>query len=61
MVTAEGVETQDVADWLLVAGCDHAQGYLWLRPAPWTQIADVARAADGQRRTPVGAAERPSV
>jgi len=41
MVTAEGVESQETADWLLDAGCDHAQGYLWLRPRPWT---DVARA-----------------
>jgi diguanylate cyclase (GGDEF)-like protein len=41
LVTAEGVESQEVADWLVDAGCDHAQGYLWLRPSPWT---DVARA-----------------
>jgi len=40
-VTAEGVESQDVADWLADAGCDYAQGSLWLRPRPW---ADVARA-----------------
>jgi len=40
-VTAEGVETQDVADWLVATGCDQAQGYLWLRPSPWP---DVARA-----------------
>ncbi|WP_426563947.1 putative bifunctional diguanylate cyclase/phosphodiesterase [Angustibacter sp. McL0619] len=39
-VTAEGVETQDVADWLADAGCDRAQGYLWMRPAPWTDVAD---------------------
>ena len=32
LVTAEGVEWQDVADWLAAAGCDHAQGFLWLRP-----------------------------
>ena len=41
LVTAEGVESQEVADWLVDAGCDHAQGYLWSRPLPW---ADVARA-----------------
>jgi len=41
LVTAEGVESQDVADWLVDAGCDQAQGFLWLRPSPWT---DVARA-----------------
>ena len=44
-VTAEGVETQDVADWLAAAGCDHAQGYLWLRPAPWTDVDDARRSA----------------
>ena len=27
-VTAEGVEWQEVADWLVFAGCDQAQGYL---------------------------------
>ena len=37
-VTAEGVETQEVADWLADAGCDHGQGYLWLRPSPWQEI-----------------------
>lgn len=41
LVTAEGVEFQDTADWLLDAGCDHAQGYLWLRPLPWTDVARV--------------------
>jgi len=38
-VTAEGVESQDVADWLVAAGCDHAQGYLWSRPRPWVEVA----------------------
>lgn len=41
LVTAEGVEWQGVADWLLAAGCDHAQGYLWLRPRAWTEVAQV--------------------
>jgi diguanylate cyclase (GGDEF)-like protein len=40
-VTAEGVETQDVADWLHEAGCDRAQGFLWMRPAPWREVARV--------------------
>ncbi len=39
VVTAEGVETEDVARWLVDAGCDSAQGYLWMRPAPWTEVA----------------------
>ncbi|WP_207218999.1 putative bifunctional diguanylate cyclase/phosphodiesterase [Pengzhenrongella frigida] len=41
-VTAEGVETQQIADWLVAAGCDLAQGYLWLRPAPWPEVASLA-------------------
>ena len=40
-VTAVGVEWQEVADWLVDAGCDHAQGYLWLRPRDWTEVAQV--------------------
>jgi len=40
-VTAEGVEWQDVADWLVDEGCDQAQGYLWLRPRSWTEVAQV--------------------
>jgi diguanylate cyclase (GGDEF)-like protein len=38
-VTAQGVESQDVADALEDAGCDDAQGYLWLQPGPWTTVA----------------------
>ena len=41
LVTAVGVEWQEVADWLLDAGCDHAQGYLWLRGRAWTEVAEV--------------------
>jgi diguanylate cyclase (GGDEF)-like protein len=41
-VTAEGVESQDVADWLVEAGCDQGQGFLWLRPCAWTDIPAVA-------------------
>ena len=37
-VTAEGVETAEVADWLAAAGCDTAQGYLYSRPVPWPDI-----------------------
>ena len=49
-MTAEGVETQDVADWLPDAGCDRAQGYLWMRPAPWTEVADVRPPPERPRR-----------
>ena len=39
LVTAVGVESQEVADDLVAAGCDQAQGSLWLRPSPWTDVA----------------------
>jgi diguanylate cyclase (GGDEF)-like protein len=39
-VTAEGVETRGVAEWLTDAGCDHAQGFLWSKPLPWRELAD---------------------
>jgi len=41
VVTAQGVESQDVADALVDVGFDQAQGYLWLRPCPWTEVARV--------------------
>ena len=44
VVTAQGVESQIVADVLVDAGCDQAQGYLWLRPGPWTEVARVLAA-----------------
>jgi diguanylate cyclase (GGDEF)-like protein len=37
-VTAEGVEHTFEADWLARAGCDLAQGYLFAKPAPWTDL-----------------------
>ena len=45
LVTAQGVESQDVADTLMDAGFDQAQGYLWLHPGPWTEVARVFGAA----------------
>jgi diguanylate cyclase (GGDEF)-like protein len=38
VVTAEGVETPATDAWLRAAGCDAAQGYLYARPAPWTEL-----------------------
>jgi diguanylate cyclase (GGDEF)-like protein len=37
-VTAEGVETRDQLDTLRTAGCSEAQGYLFSRPKPATEI-----------------------
>jgi diguanylate cyclase (GGDEF)-like protein len=41
LITAQGVESQEAADALEDAGCDEAQGYLWLHPGPWTEVARV--------------------
>ena len=59
-VTAQGVESQEVADVLEDAGCDDAQGNLWLHPGPWTDVprkfddttATSASGTAGTRRTP---------
>jgi EAL domain-containing protein (putative c-di-GMP-specific phosphodiesterase class I) len=37
-VTAEGVETPDAASWLVAAGCECAQGYLFSRPLPYDEL-----------------------
>ena len=44
-LTAQGVESQDVAEELAEAGCDDAQGYLWPRPGPWAEVARAFGAA----------------
>jgi diguanylate cyclase len=49
LVTAEGVERQDVADWLVDAGCDFGQGYLWLRPSRWTEVLAMPGATTASR------------
>lgn len=41
-VVAEGVETQQQADFLRKAGCHLAQGYLYGRPAPVDEISELA-------------------
>ncbi|MDO9378306.1 MAG: bifunctional diguanylate cyclase/phosphodiesterase [Nocardioidaceae bacterium] len=38
-VTAEGVETAEVAEWLAARGCDVGQGYHWMAPRPWRDVA----------------------
>jgi len=57
LVTAQGVESQDVADTLVDAGFDQAQGYLWLRPCPWTEVARVFGAAAPLTATTASGAE----
>ncbi len=37
-VVAEGVETDHQRDWLLAAGCDRGQGYLFGHPVPAAQV-----------------------
>ncbi|GLY99507.1 bifunctional diguanylate cyclase/phosphodiesterase [Actinoplanes sp. NBRC 103695] len=45
-VTAEGVETVRVRRWLLEAGCDDVQGFLFSQPAPWPILVDRYAAHD---------------
>ncbi|WP_147461006.1 EAL domain-containing protein, partial [Pseudomonas savastanoi] len=37
-ITAEGVEHEELADWLASHECDFAQGYLFGRPLPLAQV-----------------------
>jgi EAL domain-containing protein (putative c-di-GMP-specific phosphodiesterase class I) len=62
-VTAEGVESQQVASWLLDAGCDSAQGYYFAGPAPWRDLVHVVvpgvprHRLQPTARTPTGQAQ----
>ncbi|PJK29979.1 putative bifunctional diguanylate cyclase/phosphodiesterase [Minwuia thermotolerans] len=41
-IVAEGVETQEIADWLVANGCDRLQGYFFSKPLPapeWRELA----------------------
>jgi diguanylate cyclase (GGDEF)-like protein len=64
LVTAEGVESRSVADWLTGAGCDHAQGYYFARPEPWPdlarRLAAPAHVLHSSYRTASAQAEGPS-
>ena len=42
-VTAEGIETEEMADAMREIGCDYLQGYLFSRPVP---MADFLALAD---------------
>jgi diguanylate cyclase (GGDEF)-like protein len=42
-VVAEGVETADQADLLRRLGCTYAQGYLWSKAVPVTELARIVR------------------
>ncbi|MCI3945692.1 diguanylate phosphodiesterase [Pseudomonas syringae] len=57
-ITAEGVEHEQLADWLTAHHCDFAQGYLFGRPLPLAQV--TALLAMGERTGPVRATDRPS-
>jgi diguanylate cyclase len=37
-VTAEGVESPDIATWLAAAGCQCAQGFLFCKPLPYEEL-----------------------
>lgn len=49
-VVGQGVEREDQAECLRDAGCHAAQGYLFARPVPLTDLHDCLRALDERRR-----------
>jgi EAL domain-containing protein (putative c-di-GMP-specific phosphodiesterase class I) len=40
-VVAEGIETERQADYLTALGCEHGQGYLFSRPVPAAELANL--------------------
>ena len=42
-VAAEGVETERELDWLRAHGCDMVQGYLFSKPLPSEEFAELLR------------------
>jgi EAL domain-containing protein (putative c-di-GMP-specific phosphodiesterase class I) len=50
---AEGVESQDQAEWLARANCRYGQGYFWSRPVSLEQARRLLiDSADGRWATP---------
>jgi EAL domain-containing protein (putative c-di-GMP-specific phosphodiesterase class I) len=47
--TAEGVETEMQLEWLRQAGCTEMQGYLFSRPIPASEIAELLRSSHLKR------------
>lgn len=50
-VVAEGVETQEQADFLLENGCDYAQGFLYAKPMAIEEIQDKFLGGGGKARS----------
>ena len=42
-IVAEGVETQEQADYLRSIGCDYVQGFLYARPMPVTSYEGIMK------------------
>ena len=47
-VLAEGVETQEQAEWLTATGCDYLQGFYYSRPIPRKEFLDIMKKNKGE-------------